>query len=93
MSLKQQMNSDLGIFLNDEEFADLVTVSGVEYKVLLDVDAGYQDSYIDIVMTCKYEEFKNFEDGQEIIIDSVSYKIHNKSPNMGGMMEVALAKN
>ena len=93
MSLKQQMNSDLDIFLNSEEFADVITVSGQEYKVIIDKDGGYEERYIDTVITCKHEEFKNFLDGQEIIIDSISYKIHNKSPNLNGMMEIALVKN
>ncbi len=93
MSLKQQIINDLDLFLNDEEFADLITIDGQEFKVIIDTDSGYQDSYVDIVLTCKFSEFKDFEKGKEIIVDFISYKIHNKSPNMNGTMEVALAKN
>ena len=87
MTLKEQIASDLGVFLNVDEFAVVGTFNGVSINVLYDEVAD--DRFNLEIINCKESDVAGITTSSIFIINSVSYTPSNWIARIG-MMEIIL---
>ena len=90
MSFKTDLIDDLDTIINADEFGEEILYSGGSFIAIVDYSVGYEDSFVDIVLTCKTSDVKNIANGTQVTIGTQNYKIINKSLGKNGITEVAI---
>jgi hypothetical protein len=100
MGFKEQIQSDLNIFINDNEFAEPHTIDGVQLSVVIDNDRlkerqshseyGYEGDILFFVAKSAYGAAP--ASGQVINFDGDIYRVSDVQEDLG-MYSITLAGN
>lgn len=85
------MQENTSIYFDDFGI-DAIHSSG-NIKVLFDEAVGYEDAFIDAIITIKKEDSLLLNEGDTLTINSDTYTIHNIPKLFDVLVEVILVKN
>ena len=88
MSFKSNLEEDLSIFFNVDEFADTVTFDSGSFLAVLLTQQGFDG--IDTILTCKSVDVALLAVGTIVTINENSYKVLNKSIQEDGLTDVSI---
>ena len=75
MNFKEQMQSDITIFFNKEEFAEIATFNGVEISVILDEIEADGGSFSQTIISAKTEDITTITKQSTFTVGSVMYGV------------------
>ena len=71
MSLKNMMDSDIDLFLNTDEFADVATFNGASINILFDKEPA--DTFLLDTVLCKSSDVSAITTSSTFIINGTTY--------------------
>jgi len=102
MSFKDQLQQDLDVFFNDEEFTDKALLeSGETISVYFDEkDDVVFDSGLDsdvsasvVSVTCKADDVASLVHGDSVIVNNMTYYIIDMDPPQSGVRKLYLSED
>lgn len=102
MSFKDQINQDLDVFFNDEEFTEIATLSnGLSISVYFDekddvvFDTGLDSDVSASVpsATCKSVDVASMRHGDSVVVNSITYYVIDMDPPQNGVRKLYLSKD
>ena len=90
MTFKQQLDTDLAIFFNPEEFADTATVDGQPVDGLFDPGSEGEREERSPMFTCSDDAVRAVPYGAKVTIRSVDYWIEAYQPDGLGLARLIL---
>lgn len=102
MSFKEQLNQDLDVFFNDEEFTDSALLeSGEVISVYFDekddvvFDTGLDSDVSASVpsVTCKAGDVASLSHGESVIVNNMTYYIIDMDPPQSGVRKLYLSED
>ena len=102
MSFKDQLQQDLDVFFNDEEFTDEALLeSGETVSVYFDekddvvFDSGLDSDVSASVpsITCKADDVSSLVHGDSIIVNNMTYYVIDMDPPQSGVRKLYLSKD
>ena len=104
MNFKDQLAKDLDdVFFNDTEFTDTATLNGSSLSVYFneeddvvfskasDLDSDVSASIPSV--TCKSSDVISAENGDEVIVNNITYFIIDIEPSSGGTRKIYLSED
>lgn len=97
---KKMLREDIGIFLNIDEFGEVITINNKEYIAVIEhpekdfsiVEDGIAEAIAIILYLEEKNEFKKYKTGKSITVNSSQYII-NDSYEEEGMRIIKLSEN
>ena len=102
MSFKDQLNQDLDVFFNDDEFTDSATLeNGLSISVYFDekddvvFDTGLDSDVSASVpsITCKADDVSGLKHGDSLILNAMTYYIIDMDPPQSGVRKIYLSED
>ena len=102
MSFKEQLNQDLDVFFNTDEFADTALLeSGAVVSVYFDekddvvFDTGLDSDVSASVpsVTCKASDVATMSHGESIIVNNMTYYVIDMDPPQSGVRKLYLSED
>lgn len=99
MTLKDDLTSDLDIFLNNEEFAievtyNLTTFNGIYDNAFIDdQQGGIQAETLDPQIMVKTSDVSGLTHGETMTVNSVAYKVREIQPDGTGLTRILLTRD
>lgn len=102
MSFKDQLNQDLGVFFNNDEFTESATLAnGISISVYFDekddvvfdtgLDSDVSASVVSV--TCKADDVSDLNHGDSLILNTMTYYIIDMDPPQSGVRKIYLSED
>jgi hypothetical protein len=102
VSFKDQLNQDLGVFFNNDEFTESATLAnGISISVYFDekddvvfdtgLDSDVSASVVSV--TCKADDVSDLNHGDSLILNTMTYYIIDMDPPQSGVRKIYLSED